>query len=133
MSGGSLDYFYSDLESHVGDFGDKELDELVADLAELFHDREWYLSSDTNKGTWVEARDAFKEKWFTALGRQERIEKYIQEFGDEVRESFGLSNKYCKNCKHWEQDSRDNYSMYGSCPFHKHCLMHRSESCDKFE
>ena len=26
MSGGSLDYFYSELESHVGDFGDKELE-----------------------------------------------------------------------------------------------------------
>ena len=43
MSGGSLDYFYTMLQDHVGDFGDKELDELVADLAELFHDREWYL------------------------------------------------------------------------------------------
>lgn len=35
MSGGSLDYFYTMLQDHVGDFGDKELDELVADLAEL--------------------------------------------------------------------------------------------------
>ena len=44
MSGGSLDYFYSQLNDHVGDFKDRELDELVSDLAELFHDREWYLS-----------------------------------------------------------------------------------------
>lgn len=44
MSGGSLDYFYCQLEEHVGDFGDKELDELVNDLAELFHDREWILA-----------------------------------------------------------------------------------------
>ena len=38
MSGGSLNYFYGQLEEHIGDFGDKELDELVKDLAELFHD-----------------------------------------------------------------------------------------------
>ena len=76
MSGGSLGYFYNDLESHIGDFGDKELDELVKDLAKLFHDREWYLSSDTGEGAWNESRDRFKEKWFTAYGRQERIEKY---------------------------------------------------------
>ena len=37
MSGGSLDYFSCQLEDHVGDFGDKELDELVKDLAALFH------------------------------------------------------------------------------------------------
>lgn len=50
MSGGSLDYFYCQLREHVGDFGDRELDELVDDLADLFHDREWYLSADDDKG-----------------------------------------------------------------------------------
>ena len=52
MSGGSLNYFYSDLEEHEKDFGDKELNELVHDLAQLFHDREWYLSADTCEGAW---------------------------------------------------------------------------------
>ena len=65
MSGGSLDYFYSQLQEHIGDFKDKELDELVEDLAKLFHDREWYLSGDYCEGTWNEARDNFKKKWFT--------------------------------------------------------------------
>lgn len=51
MSGGSLNYFYSQVEDHVGDFGDRELDDLVKDLAQLFHDREWFLSSDTNEGS----------------------------------------------------------------------------------
>ena len=50
MSGGSLNYFYSYLEEHVGDLGDKELDNLVLDLAKLFHDREWELSGDIGKG-----------------------------------------------------------------------------------
>jgi len=35
MSGGSLNYFYSQLEDHVGDFDDRELDDLVKDLAKL--------------------------------------------------------------------------------------------------
>ena len=132
MSGGSLNYFYCMLEEHVGDFGDKELDELVKDLAELFHDREWYLSSDTGVGDWNEARDAFKAKWFTEHGRQERIERYIAELEDEVRKSFGISDSYCKNCKHWTVE--DKYDgRYGQCDFEKHCLNHRSDSCEKFE
>ena len=129
MSGGSLDYFYSKLEEHVGDFGDKELDELVKDLAELFHDREWYLSCDYGIGTWNEERDAFKEKWFTEHGRQERIEKYLADLTNEVRESFGMVKGRCKNCKHWKR--RTDY--YGDCEYIKGCSKHRSDSCERYE
>jgi len=131
MSGGSLDYFYGLLENHVGDFEDRELDNLVKDLAKLFRDREWFLSGDTNEGTWIEYRDAFKEKWFTQHGRQERIEKYLDDIKDEVLSAFGLSDKYCMNCKHWTLD--DNYKKYGDCDFGKDCMMHRREHCEKFE
>lgn len=130
MSGGRLDYFYCQLQDHVGDFGDKELDELVKDLAGLFHDREWNLSGDTCDGDWNEARDAFKEKWFTKHGREERIEKYLAEFAKEVRETLGMSEEYCKNCAHFDGKKDDEY---GKCEYHKSCLMHRSESCEKFE
>jgi hypothetical protein len=129
MSGGSLNYFYYKLEEHVGDFGDKELDELVKDLAKLFHDREWYLSADYGKGSWIEARDEFKAKWFTEHGRQERIEKYLAEIGDDVRAMFGMSNDRCQNCKHWAKVS----DHYGKCDFKTGCLSHRSESCEKYE
>lgn len=130
MSGGSLGYFYCDLENHIGDFGDKELDDLVRDLAKLFRAREWYLSSDTGKGSWVEERDRFKTKWFTPYSRDERIKKYIDEIRDEVLDAFGLSDKYCKNCKNWtpEADSR-----YGTCVYYTTCLTQRNESCEKFE
>lgn len=131
MSGGRLDYFYCQLQEHVGDFGDKELDELVKDLAELFHDREWYLSSDTGVGDWNEARDEFKAKWFTKHGREERIEKYLSEIGDEVRKSFGMNHNYCQFCKAWKQEKDG--SPYGRCKYNEHCLMHRSESCDRFD
>lgn len=131
MSGGSLDYFFSDLESHVGDFKDRELDDLVKDLAKLFYEREWYTSGDTNEGTWVEARDAFKKKWFTKYSREERIESYLNDIKDEMLSMLGVSDKYCKNCKHWAEEEKD--SAYGFCEHEKHCVMHRSESCNKFD
>ncbi len=132
MSGGSLQYFYSDLDSHVGDFGDRELDELVKDLANLFHDREWFLSSDTGEGAWVEARDAFKKKWFGKHSRDERIEKYLAEIRKEVLDSFGISNAYCLNCKNWTPENKKD-SPYGTCSLIKSCLMHRHETCEHFE
>ena len=132
MSGGSLDYFYCMLQDHDKDFGDKELNELVSDLAELFHDREWYLSGDTGEGDWNEARDTFKEKWFTQHGRQERIEKYLAEYSDEIRKTFGISKRFCKFCKHWRPSTKKS-SPYGDCAFETACLRHRSECCEKWE
>lgn len=130
MSGGSLNYFYCMLQEHAGDFGDKELDELVKDLAELFHDREWYLSADTGIGDWNEARDEFKKKWFTKHGRQKRIEQYLAEIREEVMKSFGIGDEYCKNCVHWKPETKD--GRYGRCDFVSGCLMHRSEHCERW-
>ena len=131
MSGGSLDYFYSRLQEHEGDFGDKELDDLVSDLADLFHDREWFLSGDTGEGDWNEARDAFKAKWFTKEGRAERINKYLADTVEAIKKSLGISDMYCKNCTHWEKEKSS--EEYGRCEYEKRCLMHRSESCDRWE
>lgn len=130
MSGGSLNYFYSDLESHIGDFDDPELDDLVRDMAKLFHDREWYLSSDTNEGAWRDARDAFKQKWFKDGARQERIEKYLSDIRREVLDSFGLSKEYCRFCSNWTRENDG--SEYGTCDYEKHCLMHQGERCEHF-
>ena len=131
MSGGSLNYFYCNLDEHVGDFNDKELDELVKDLATLFHDREWFLSSDTCEGSWNESRDAFKKKWFTEHGRQERIERYLNDIRDAVLKQFGMSDRYCRNCACWKPEE-DGDSPYGWCSNIQGCMMHRSESCEKF-
>lgn len=132
MSGGSLDYFYYKLEDHVGEFRDKELDDLVKDLAELFHDREWYLSGDTSLGNWRESRDAFKAKWFTEHGRQERIEKYLDEIRAEVRETFGYSENRCSNCKHNVKEC-GKYGDYVECELLNSAVSHRSDSCERFE
>ena len=130
MSGGSLNYFYSELEDHANDLGDKELNHLVRDLAELFHDREWYLSADIGEGTWNESVYKFKNKWFSKHGRQQRIEQYLAEFADEIRRTFGISTHYCKNCSHFTPEKK---GEYGKCDFEDCCLTHRSDSCDKFE
>lgn len=131
MSGGSLNYFYQELKGHIDDFGDAELNELVSDLAELFHDREWFLSGDTGEGKWNKARDRFKEKWFTEIGRKDRIEKYLAEFTEEIRKSFGISEKYCCNCKRWTRKNPGD--VYGDCELERYCLFHESESCEKWE
>ena len=130
MSGGSLNYFFAALQEHVSDFNDKELNELVSDLAELFHDREWFLSGDVGEGEWNEARDKFKKKWFTEAGRKDRIEKYLAEFTEEIRRSFGISEKYCVNCKNWTRSAE---KRYGRCAVEKRCLFSEKEYCDKWE
>ena len=131
MSGGSLDYFYCQLQDHVGDFKDKELDDLVNDLAELFHDREWYLSGDYGEGEWNEARDKFKKKWFSEGARAERIEKYLDEVKVELLQSFGVpfgvQHKYCKDCRHWTQQTE----TLGKCEFAVGYLNHAYETCDR--
>ena len=131
MSGGSLGYFYNQLESHVGDFDDKELDDLVRDLVKLFHDREWFLSSDTCEGSWVESRDAFKKKWFESGSRSKRIAKYLDDIRTEVLKSFGISDKYCRYCEHWTPEEEEG-SPYGTCDLEKRCLMDRYECCEEF-
>ena len=97
MSGGSLDYFYCSLEEHVGDFNDRELDDLVKDLAQLFHDREWYLSGDYGEGNWNASRDTFKIKWFGEGARAERIDNYLRiSIGteDEMKEFISFLSAY---------------------------------------
>lgn len=114
MSGGSLSYFYLQLQEHIGDFGDKELDDLVKDLADLFYAREWYLSSDTCKDDWIEARDKFKDKWFTEYGRQERIKKYIEEIRSDVLDRFGIDDQKCDTCEYWSHES-GNREVFSTC------------------
>ena len=130
MSGGRLGYFYNHLTEHVGDFGDVELDDLVKDLVELFHDREWYLSGDTSEGEWREARKKFKEKWLYKGAREERFQQYIDEAAEKLRDEFGLNDhKRCETCKHWTSKR----SNYGDCEFKTEYHTHRSEACEKWE
>ena len=131
MSGGALNYFYYQLEEHSHDFDDdRELNDLVQDLAELFHAREWCLSGDTGEGEWREAKQKFKRKWFTAYGRRERIEQYFDQIKAEFSDMVGINDdKVCQNCKHWTAESE----RYGKCDIHDYDLNHRSDTCEKWE
>lgn len=132
MSGGSLNYFFTQLEDHVGVFGDKELDDLISDLAGLFKDREWYLSSDIGPGEWRESKERFKKKWFTREGTQERLEKYLSDLIAEAREILGLDIIHrCETCRHWKRVSDS--KKYGRCDLESRCLMHQYEVCDEWE
>lgn len=130
MSGGSLGYFYNSLMEHVGDFGDVELDDLVKDLAKLFHAREWFLSSDTGEGDWCEARSKFKAKWFCKDSRDERFRRYIDEAAEKLRDEFGLNDhKRCETCKHWTPKR----NSYGECELETAYRTHRNIVCKKWE
>ena len=130
MSGGSLNYFYCQLQDHIGDFDDVELDELVSDLADLFHAREWYLSSDTGIGSWRRERDKFKDKWFKG-NRAGRLEKILNDKFEQIRDELGIKDNYCQSCKHWTQ--ADDCQNYGKCEFDKGFLRDDKEYCDKWE
>lgn len=129
MSGGSLNYFYASLESHIGDFRDKELDDLVSDLSDLFYAREWYMSGDTSEGEYREAKDKFKAKWFGKGSRAKRIEKYLEDIKADVMAQFCEDDRKCMNCKYWTRESE----KYGKCEYETCHLWHRSEMCDKWE
>lgn len=85
MSGGSHDYICYKIESElVGQMYDKELDDLMQDIAELAHDVEWHDSGDTCKETYLESVAKFKQKWFKG-NREERLKGYIDYSIDNLR------------------------------------------------
>ena len=126
MSGGCLGYFYGRLEEHVGDFADRELDELVQDLVTLFREREWYLSGDKSERAWREASVAFKRKWLFGTKGRECVEQYM----DEAK--LWQSNEYCRNCKHW-MSLEDAGLSYGDCDLVDERLVLGYDTCEKFE
>lgn len=84
MSGGSMDYLCYRVEEQVSKMGDRELSELIRDVAELLHDREWYLSGDYGEDTWEESVQKFKRKWFER-SRKDRLKALIEQIFDEAK------------------------------------------------
>lgn len=92
MSGGSRNYFYHELEDQAGTMHDREMDELVSDLAEIMHDLEWWESGDYSEDAYREAVRKFKAKWFG--GAREEVlhgivEKSCAELKAELLEMIG--------------------------------------------
>ena len=84
MSGGSRNYFYHELEDQAGTMHDREMDELVSDLAEIMHDLEWWESGDYNEDAYREAVQKFKAKWFSGA-REEVLRGIVEKSCDELR------------------------------------------------
>lgn len=78
MSGGSFNYVYSHLREAAECTNDKEISNLLKDLAELLHDEEWYQSGDYGKGSYEKTLANFKKKWF-GTNREDRLKKYIDD------------------------------------------------------
>ena len=84
MSGGSMDYLCYRVEEAADAMGDRELIELIKDVARLLHDREWYISGDYGDETWEKCAQKFKKKWFKTP-REERLKVLIEQIFDEAK------------------------------------------------
>lgn len=90
MSGGSMDYLCYRVEEVADQMGDRELIELIKDVAELLHDREWYLSGDYGDETWEKCAQKFKRKWFEQP-RKDRLKALIEQtFNEAKRECMSM-------------------------------------------
>lgn len=88
MSGGSHNYIFCKIEEDlVGQMEDRELNDLMKDIATLAHDLEWYHSSDTSRDDYRESARKFKDKWFKQ-SREERLKKYVEESIQEIKEEL---------------------------------------------
>lgn len=84
MSGGYLDYICYELNDIADRIDDREIKDLVKDLADLLHDYEWWQSGDYGSETYYETRNKFKAKWF-GDNRNERLKDYLNTALDEVK------------------------------------------------
>ena len=87
MSGGSFDYKFREIENtYVGHMHDRELNEMIQDLADLLHDLEWYISGDYDEDTYVQSIKIFKQKWLGGTtNRTKRLKEIIEESCDDLR------------------------------------------------
>lgn len=88
MSGGSHNYICYQIEEYlVGQMEDRELNDLIKDIAELAHDLEWYHSADKGRDDYLKSVRKFKEKWFKA-SRTDRLKEYVDKAIKELREEL---------------------------------------------
>lgn len=89
MSGGSMGYIYSSINDYADMLGDPELVDLAKDLSKIFHDCEWWHSSDIGRDDYIRSIVKFKAKWFrSSVEREERLKGYVDKSVDELREEL---------------------------------------------
>lgn len=87
MSGGCYEYFYIKLQDFENEMQDREMDDLIVDLAEVFHDLEWWQSGDSSEEVYREQVKKFKDKWLHQSA-ESRIANYIDEELEETRKQL---------------------------------------------
>lgn len=86
MSGGAFDYSFYRVAEASNDFEkfDIEISELLSDLADLYHDLEWWQSGDYSEKQFNDALAEFKNKWFNS-NREVRLRGYVDEAVEKLR------------------------------------------------
>lgn len=111
MSGGSMDYLYWKVRDVEKFFDDKRIKEMLIDISDLLHDREWYEDADICEGAYNKTELRFRHKWF-----KDRID----------------SKLFCLTCENWTKDNKT--EDYGSCFYENNCLRHGYEHiCNKYQ
>ena len=87
MSGGAFDYAYYKIYDVAHYTGDKEIERLLNDLADLMKSEEWYRSGDTSYEDWDKDRKAFKAKWFKT-SREDRLKEIVEDEFNRVRDEL---------------------------------------------
>ena len=74
------DYYYKQMH-------DAEMDELVGDLVDVFHDLEWYDSGDIDADVYYQTLRNFKQKWFKS-DRADRLKEVVLKKLEETKEDL---------------------------------------------
>ena len=103
MSGGSMNYACYTIEEQARYLEDRELIDIAKDMAKLFHDAEWWHSSDIGEKDYRETVKWFKDKWLRNGNVDERLRGYIDQIFDDAKQECkllvtGESNREVTKC-----------------------------------
>ena len=90
MSGGSMNYVCYTIEEQARCLEDRELIDIAKDMAKLFHDAEWWHSSDIDEKDYRETVKWFKDKWLRNGSVDERLLGYIDQIFDDAKQECKL-------------------------------------------
>ena len=90
MSGGSMNYVCYTIEEQARYLEDRELIDIAKDMAKLFHDAEWWHSSDIDEKDYRETVKWFKDKWLRNGKIDERLRGYINQIFDDAKQECKL-------------------------------------------
>lgn len=88
-----MNYVCYSIEEQAQLLGDRELVHIAKDMAKIFHDAEWWHSSDIDEKDYKETIKWFKDKWLRNgnVDVGERLRGYIDQiFSDAKRECYQL-------------------------------------------